>query len=352
MTGKLVLLIPAYKPSPRLAEVMADVASLDDSALFKEIIVVDDGSGGEFDQLFAFLRSAYDAKIIRHAVNLGKGAALKTGFNYALVQNPEILGVVTADADGQHSSVDILKVAHTSLNHPEVLVIGARSFDKRVPLRSLVGNVLTRWVFRALAGICLADTQSGLRAWPRELCLQALRINANGYEFETESLLKLREYRSDSHPLLEVPIQTIYDAGNKTSHFSPIVDSMRIYFVFLRYMGAALCASFIDYVIFYCMYLLTETVSYSLLAGRSIAVLVAYRLVKKIAFRNRSAWFTTLPLYLLLVAGHAAISYMCITYLHTRYSVAVLPAKIITESTLFFASFSVQRMVFQGDSLS
>ena len=66
------------------------------------IVIVDDGSGPEFRDVFARAAAFPNVHLLRHATNLGKGAALKTGINYALCSFPELVGIVTADADGQH----------------------------------------------------------------------------------------------------------------------------------------------------------------------------------------------------------------------------------------------------------
>jgi hypothetical protein len=81
---------------------------------------------------------------------------------------PEIGWVVAADADGQHRSDDILRVAE-AMQSSDRFVIGSRCFDGNVPLRSRLGNSLTRHVFRLVSGHDLHDTQSGLRGFPRRL---------------------------------------------------------------------------------------------------------------------------------------------------------------------------------------
>src|SRR5215471_10228108 len=102
-TTRLAVIIPAYKPSAGLIEVVEALAG----KALPAIIVVDDGSGPEFREIFERVAQTPKVRLLRHAVNLGKGAALKTAFNYALCEYPDLLGVVTADADGQHHPDDI-----------------------------------------------------------------------------------------------------------------------------------------------------------------------------------------------------------------------------------------------------
>ena len=123
----IALLIPAYRPGPALIEV---VRSLDDPG-FTGIVVVDDGSGPEYAWIFDLLEQFAGVKVVRHAVNLGKGAALKTGMNYALVEHPGLAGIVTADADGQHDPADICRVAPVYRKSGRTRAGGARIRGRR-----------------------------------------------------------------------------------------------------------------------------------------------------------------------------------------------------------------------------
>ncbi len=105
----------------------------------------------------------------------GEGAALKTGLNYALVKCRNLRGVVTADGDGQHHPDDIVHVAESLAPEGNALVLGVRGFSGRVPLRSRLGNDITRGLMHALVGQKLADTQTGLRGIPNRLIPHLLR---------------------------------------------------------------------------------------------------------------------------------------------------------------------------------
>src|SRR3954451_4325820 len=157
-SGQHVVLIPAYKPSPGLLQLVRELTSGGSIA----IVLVDDGSGPEFRETFEQASQFPGVQLLRHAVNLGKGAALKTGINHAICTFPGLTGIVTADADGQHHPGDIRRVAEKQREHPEALVMGARTFDADVPLRSRFGNILTRRLMQTLIGTKLQDTQTGL----------------------------------------------------------------------------------------------------------------------------------------------------------------------------------------------
>ncbi len=130
----------------------------------------------------------------------------------------------------------IPKISKTSLPcckaSPNALVLGSRAFSGEVPLRSRIGNTATRGIVHMLLGRRISDTQTGLRGIPASLLPHLLRIEARGYEFELEMLIAAHRL---AIPLIEEPIRTIYEAGNPSSHFNPVVDSMKIYFVLLRF---------------------------------------------------------------------------------------------------------------------
>src|ERR1035437_2208178 len=90
-----VVLIPAYKPADSLVQIVAELAA---SPGVCAVVVINDGSGPEFSGIFAQISRTDRVHLLAHIVNLGKGAALKTGLNYAACTFPESVGVVTADA--------------------------------------------------------------------------------------------------------------------------------------------------------------------------------------------------------------------------------------------------------------
>ena len=226
---KICVLIPALKPCDRLLRLIAEL--LDRKADLR-LLVVNDGSPVQCEPLFEEIAQRPQVEVITHESNLGKGAALRTGIRRFLevAEADEIL--ITADADGQHLPADILAVAAVAEIQPRCLVMGIRSFDSGVPWRSQFGNNLTRRIFQLFTRIDLHDTQTGLRAIPRSLMPRLLEVRANRYSFELEMLLIAS---LDRISLIQKPIQTVYLDGNSDSHFNPVLDSMRIYWVFVRY---------------------------------------------------------------------------------------------------------------------
>lgn len=233
MTGEaqIVFLIPSYQPTAMLCDLLAELRRASPS----HIVVVDDGSGADYAPVFQKARQVAGTTLLTHAVNLGKGAALKHGMKYILVHRPDCAGIVTADADRQHAVADILSVADELRKNPRNVILGARRFDTAVPLRNRFGNAVSRYAYRFLIGLNLGDTQTGLRGIPRRLMELCLDIRANRYEFETEQLILIQASRI---PVQEIPIETIYIDSNRDSHFRPLGDSARIYFALLRYSVA------------------------------------------------------------------------------------------------------------------
>ncbi len=226
--SRLAVLIPARGHQPALNPLID--ALLD--AQFGAILVVDDGSPQHDRDAFDALARKSGVHLLRHAVNLGKGRALKTGIHYFLDACTEFAGLVTADADGQHSAADILRVANALLAAPDRVVFGSRSFGRGTPARNRFGNALTRKVFHFVSGCRIQDTQTGLRAFPAALLAELAALPGERYEYEMTVLAHLCRRGSS---LLEVPISTIYIDNNRPSSFNPVRDSMRIYLALLRF---------------------------------------------------------------------------------------------------------------------
>lgn len=333
-----VLLIPAYKPEGRLVDVLVRAHQLGPGLLVPHILVINDGSGAEYEAVFDRVRALGYVTVVEHATNLGKGAALKTGFNYACVKWPKAVGCVTADADGQHSPEDIVRVAAALVNSPHKLILGVRGFDGRVPFRSRAGNSLTRRCFQLFTGRSVADTQTGLRGWPRKHCLESLSIALNGYDFELECLVV-----TSQSEFQEVPIRTIYLDNNSSSHFNPLRDSMRIYYVFLRYCGSAAFAAFVDSFVFYFVHTYSGSIGWGHVVGRALAVAAAFVLARNVVFQSDVKAGVTFLKYLALVVVMGFISYTMLQTLHDRLGVPVLPAKLLAEGLLFLGNFAIQR---------
>lgn len=157
------VLIPSYEPDERLIGL---IKQLQASGSFS-IVVVDDGSGAAYRDLFREAREL-GCTLITHSANKGKGCALKTGFRYFL-EKETAEGIVCADSDGQHLPKDIIRIARSLSEHPQHIVLGGRRFTGSIPLRSRFGNAVTRIIFAAATGNRIYDTQTGLRGYSPEM---------------------------------------------------------------------------------------------------------------------------------------------------------------------------------------
>ena len=327
------VIIPAREPEPMLVPLVHALRA----AGFGLVLVVNDGSSAVAGGIFREVEAA-GARVLEHAVNLGKGRALKTAFNYVLAERPEITAVVTADADGQHKLEDIVHVAEESARL-EAPVLGARAFAGTVPFRSRFGNTLTRYVFAMTTGTRLRDTQSGLRGLPRGVLAPLMTLEGERYEFEMNMLAFLC---STGRKPVEVPIATVYIEGNKSSHFNPIWDSMRIYFVLARFVLSSFVAAALDFLLFAITFAITQNVAAAVAVGR-ISSLVNFTLNRRFVFRTHRGLWRTLAEYYILVLAVALTSYVSITLLARRWGWNVLAAKVGVDAVLSLVSFSVQR---------
>jgi glycosyltransferase involved in cell wall biosynthesis len=332
---RLAVLIPAWQPEACLAALASNLVAHG----FGAIIIVDDGSDEKYAKFFRELALLPYIQVLRHTVNLGKGRALKTGINHFLSELREMDGLVTADADGQHKPADIVRVAQALLEGRGRVVLGSRSFASDVPLRSRFGNGLTRYIFALVTGSKLADTQTGLRAFPRNLLPDLLAFDGERYEYEMTVLVHL--CRQESKPL-EVPIETIYIDGNHSSHFNPIRDSMRIYFVLVRFYFSAIMAAGIDFAGFSLVFAATHNLLLSVAVGR-LSSLANFALNRKFVFHNRASMSGTIWRYYVLAAGIATLSYLLIWTLTTRVRWNVFVVKVTVDTLLSLVSFSAQR---------
>lgn len=334
----LAIVIPAFEPDRKLIRLIKALCTKPVAA----IVVVDDGSGPKYERCFDLLKRSAKVHVLKHAVNLGKGAALKSAINYSLCAFPDHYGVVTADADGQHDPEDIVRIAERLCTNPSALVLGVRSFTGTVPLRSRLGNQMTRAVMYLLTGQQIADTQTGLRGIPRSLLLRLLKSPSTGYEFEAEMLIACK--RSDC-PILQEAIRTIYINKNASSHFNPVTDSLRIYFTLLRFSLASMLAAVIDNATFYLMLKYSPSLALAQIVARSSSVGFNYTANRNAVFTLYERHRVLFPKYIVLVGISGLASYVLIRIFTATLLLGTLPAKVTAESIMFVFNFVVQRDV-------
>ncbi len=339
----MIAVIPAYEPDEQLVKTAEELESFG----FK-VLVVNDGSSP--DKADIFTRTERFATVLHHEKNCGKGRALKTAMKYILENMPNENGVVTVDADGQHRSADVIAVSLILSLHPKDLILGVRSFEGKVPLRSRIGNTVTRAVFALASGKKLSDTQTGLRAFGIEMIPFLLNIEGERYEYEMNMLLQCAESGIN---WTEVPIRTVYlDMKNTSSHFSTVRDSIRIYMTILKFSGASFVSFLLDYALFnifnavFGLLPSFNAVFYSNIFARVISCMFNYHLNKKYVFRSGGK--QTAPKYFCLALG-ILIANTVLMEAMTFIGIPAFAAKILTEIILFMCSLLVQRfMIFKN----
>jgi putative flippase GtrA len=338
----VLLLIPAFEPGPSLADLVDEVRL---RSPLTRVLVVDDGSGPGYTAAFADAEAA-GATVLGYAGNRGKGHALRTGFRYALENHPGE-AVVTADSDGQHRVTDILRVAdRLEAGTGTTIVLGGRRFAGEVPLRSRLGNSVSRSVFALAARRRVHDTQTGLRGFPAPLLGWLLTIGGDRFEYELSMLL---ESGDAGITLDEIPIETVYLEHNASSHFRPVRDSLRVLRPVLVYLAASLGSFVIDVVAVQLLYALSGSLLVAVVGARVTSGSVNFLLNRRLVFRAGSGGGLRRDAlrYLALAAVLLGASYGMLAAA-TAAGVPLLPAKVLTDAALYVVGYLAQRHLVFG----
>jgi glycosyltransferase involved in cell wall biosynthesis len=336
---KYGFVIPAYNPDEHLLDLVKDIQIQSDNVIF----IIDDGSKAECEDVFTALQNDLDTQniiFIRHAINLGKGAALKTIFNHILTTYPDIEGVVTLDSDGQHSILDCLRVLKELEENEDAFVLGHRTFSKNIPLKSYVGNNISKFIYKILLGKNFKDTQTGLRGLSKSFMKECLAIKSNRFEFETEQLAISVQQNLN---IIEIPIETIYIEDNKASSFRPLVDSFKIYFVLFRYGLSSIITAVVDFIVFMIALSFGVNVLLANIFARTASIGVQFTLLDKYVFHSK-AKILNFVLFASYVYAMGIISAMTQMSAVEHLGISVVTAKILIEGILFFVNFAFLRL--------
>lgn len=223
------IVIPALKPGPGLAGEIRELGR----RLCARIVLVDDGSGLDYQKTFALAERVEGCRVLYHRKNLGKGRALKTGFAYIKGQLLEEKALILCmDCDGQHLPADGAGLLLLAERWPGSLILGVRDFSGAgVPLRSRLGNRIASRALCLASGIRIRDTQTGLRAFDSSLLERFLEVPGEGFDYEMAMLLTCAR---EGIPVRTRKIRTVYVKGNAGSHFRPLTDSLLVLAACLR----------------------------------------------------------------------------------------------------------------------
>lgn len=345
-TKDIVIIIPSYKPDNKLIDVVNGVLAKG----FCDVVIVNDGSGEEYDHIFSKATAPKECTLLSHDVNRGKGCAMKTAYEYCIQHRPNAIGVITVDGDNQHHPDDIATCAMLVVKHNDHVILGARDFhNPQVPARSLMGNQITRMVFRVVCGIKLKDTQTGLRAFPYSMLPFMASISGERYEYETNVLL---EMKANDIPFIETTIRTIYIEENRSSHFNAVRDSFRIYKIILKFVAGSAMSSVIDLGLFYLITLLLNHLVpgwiWSIFSATCIARICSsvfnYNFNRRRVFKdgNKHSLFRYYALCICQLIASATLVYL-LNLLIPGGSLVTTILKFFVDIILFFISYQIQR---------
>lgn len=351
-----VILIPSLEPDDRLPPYVARLREQG----FQRVVIVDDGSSEGYQPIFAQLDAMDGCTVLHHEVNRGKGCALKTGYQHILEHMPEACGVITADADGQHTVEDCWRLAQALAEGANALYLGSRDFSlPQVPFKSRAGNRITSLVFLALYGHYLPDTQTGLRAFRREELPFMIGIEGERFEYEMNVLIACARRNL---PMTPITILTVYENDNAGTHFHPVRDSIRIYRVilgnFLQFILTSIASFVIDIAAFA---ILEHQVFRGMLVGQEFFSTIVARLIsapcnflmnKKLVFKSHarcSGWkYAVLSIGVLL---SSAISLELLMNLLSLPEAVATPLKLLVDLTLYLISYQFQhKWVFKEEN--
>ena len=327
---KLIVLIPSYEPDENLTKL---IKNLNKNKITS--IVVDDGSGKDYKEIFDNL----DTKVISYEINQGKGHALKEGYKY-IKDNYKEYVVVTMDSDGQHRIEDALNLYNYILKNDDTLVLGKRPRGEKTPLRSKVGNAITRFVFHLVSGQDVYDTQTGLRAFSNKLIDYMLEVKGERFEYEMNVLLYAK---NNKIPIKELEIETIYIDNNSKSHFNAFKDSFKVYKEIIKFSLSDIISFLIDLILFIVFKVVLNNITIANVIARAISSTINYIINKNIVFKSNKNIAKSLLEYYGLVIFILLIN----TLLLNLLSIIINPilAKLITEIILFIISWLVQKIL-------
>lgn len=352
----VVILIPSLDPDELMVKY---VKGLQDRG-FENIIIVDDGSCQETQPYFQQVKDIDGVVVLRHAINQGKGRALKTGMHYFLnkYKMEEKAGIVTADADGQHSVEDTVKVA-LRLAETKKLILGTRNFmEEQVPFKSRWGNQITTNVFHLLYGKRITDTQTGLRGIPYEFVSSCLRLEGERFDYE---ILMLIEAVREKIEIVEETIETIYINSNRATHFHAIKDSFRIYKLIFRTFFKFAISGMLSFLVDISLFaLLTKvlfrrgnvmtTTMVGTIVARIVSSLFNFTMNKNTVFKQNGQVGKTFIKYYVLCILQMLCSWLLVVVVYKQIHWDTTLIKGIVDIVLFFISYQIQRLwVFKED---
>ncbi|MBE5804442.1 MAG: glycosyltransferase [Clostridiales bacterium] len=352
---KVVMLIPSLEPDERLPVYAR--ALLDRG--FARMVIVDDGSSEAYQEIFSRLDAMEGVTVVHHEVNKGKGVALKTGYAHIAQAMPEAVGVITADADGQHTVEDCWRLAEALCEGKDEMYLGSRDFDlDHVPPKSRFGNKTTSAAFKLFYGQWLPDTQTGLRAFPAGWLQFMQDVKGERFEYEMNVLIACAR---DRKAMVPITIETVYENQNAGTHFKPVRDSLRIYKVilgnFITFSAASLASGLLDFILLtllgtFVFHNLTHGAGLAKIIARCISAPVNFLLNSKYVFgkniRPRTFIRYIILAVLIMLVSSVLVDQIMIHLNLPKFIIGIVG--LLVDLVLYFVSYRVQsQWVFQEE---
>lgn len=343
----ITIMIPSLNPDEKLIKYVRQLAN----ESFREIVVINDGSAEKYDAIFDEVSAIEKCTVLRHEVNRGKGRALKTGMDYVLKNHPDCIGIVTGDADGQHRLKDTIRVAKELIKNDNRLVLGSRNFNSpNIPARSSFGNKVTSLVFAAMFGQKLMDTQTGLRGIPLTIVPSMLKISGERFEYEMNMLIECRRQKIE---IFEIPIDTVYIDENSSSHFNPIIDSVKIYWLIFRsffsFIFTSIGCTLLDLLIFTLLarLILPMDFRYRILVATAVARVISatvnFIVNKNVVFHKKGHIVSSATKYFCLAVVQMFISAKSVELFVGLLGWHETIVKAIVDTILFIVNYFIQK---------
>jgi len=327
---KRVVLIPSYEPNDNLVKLVNELKKEN-----VDIIIVNDGSNNTYDKIYKKIDK--DIIYLKYDNNMGKGYAIKYGLKY-IKDNYKNCNIVTMDSDGQHRVEDAIKLLNM-VDNDNTLYLGKRLRDNKIPFKSKIGNVFSRIVFRLSTHKDIYDTQTGLRSFNSNLISILLDVEGNRFDYEMNVLYKLIDNNIN---IIEEEINTIYEDGNKGTHFRMLKDSFLVYKKLFMFIISSISSFIIDYGLYVLFNILGIKVIISNILARIVSSIYNYLFNRNIVFKDNKDYYKTIFKYyslaIFILLMNSILLYIFVNVLcFNKYIM-----KIIIDTILFIVSYFIQ----------
>lgn len=342
-----VVLIPAFEPPAGFPDY---VKRLTENG-FPDIIVVNDGSGIAYEEIFEAIK-ALGVSVIEHPENRGKGTAMRSGLSeYWRLYGGRRDGVVTVNSDCLDRIEDIQKACDLLASDKKKgkirLVLGARDLaSPYLSKGSRRGNKFTSFIFKYLFGIRVTDPLAGLRGIPDGRVVRSLALLEKSYAYDISLLMS---FKKDGYKEFKVPYGPPNPEANV--HYKPVYNTFLVYVVIFRKLmmfGAiSILASVVDIFLFWILteFLLVDQsfpIIKATVMARVVSATINYTLSRNIVFKSNESRRKSFPQFALLTAIQCGISALSVHFLEMLFDGAAVPIKIVIDTALFFAAYKIQ----------